>query len=89
MKRRGYTEQASRQLDGEVGWPRDAGVAEKGLFAVICPQDGQVFITEEDYERQLMMPDALWTCPKCGGIARFDDDNYESYFPPPSPEEFE
>jgi hypothetical protein len=87
-KRRGYTEQASRQLDGEPGWPRPDGKSQApSPFAVICRTHGQVYITEDDYVKQLSMPDALWTCPECGGVAEFDDDNYEYWTEEGEPDE--
>lgn len=50
---------------------------EKTPYAVLCRAHGQVFLTDDEYGRQLCRPDALWTCPKCGEAARWDDDNYE------------
>lgn len=59
----------------------------KGPYAVICrgtdipdvPPCGQVFLTKHEYDRQMSSPDSLWFCPKCGGYAWFDDDNYERH----------
>lgn len=48
-------------------------------YAVICRTDGQVFLTEDEYARQMSRPDSLWACPKCGEPAAFDDDHYERY----------
>jgi predicted RNA-binding Zn-ribbon protein involved in translation (DUF1610 family) len=48
-------------------------------FAILCPDCGQVFLTEDEYDRQMSAPDSRWQCPKC--LAKpvdWDDDNYES-----------
>ena len=50
----------------------------KSPYAVICPAHGQVFLTAEQYMKQLMLPDMRWTCIICGEVAEFDDENYES-----------
>jgi hypothetical protein len=47
-------------------------------FAVICTAHGRQFMTSDEYGRQLSRPDSRWTCPKCGEIGQFDDDNYEA-----------
>lgn len=46
-------------------------------WAVICDTDGQVFLTSEEYERQMNRPDSMWQCPRCRDVAQWDDDNYE------------
>ena len=46
-------------------------------FAVICPDHGQVFLTDKEYDAQMDNPDLLWTCPECGKPSQWDDDNYE------------
>ncbi len=48
-------------------------------YAVICRAHGQVFLTEDEYGRQLCRPDSLWTCPTCGRAAQWDDDHYEKH----------
>lgn len=48
-------------------------------YAVICPFHGQVELSEAEYERQLGDPDSLWSCPKCGETAQWDDDAYQAY----------
>jgi uncharacterized C2H2 Zn-finger protein len=48
-------------------------------YAVNCDWCGTVFLTEQEYIRQLYKPDSLWQCPKCGATAWWDDDNYDSY----------
>jgi hypothetical protein len=49
-------------------------------WAVLCQAHGQVFLTEAEYDRQLMRPDSVWECPRagCSHFARWDDDNYEA-----------
>lgn len=45
-------------------------------WAVICEEHGQMFLSKENYMKQLSNPDALWKCPICGVSASFDDENY-------------
>lgn len=45
--------------------------------AVICQTDGQVFMTEEEYQKQLGRSNADWACPKCGNPASWDEVNFE------------
>lgn len=40
-----------------------------------------VFLTRECYDWQMNTPDALWRCPRCGGLAEWADDNYEKHYP--------
>lgn len=49
-------------------------------YAVLCPQHGQQFLTDDEYSRQLCRPDSRWKCPVegCGRISGWDDDNYEA-----------
>lgn len=37
---------------------------------------GLIYITPQDYERQMADADAKWKCPICGSDAVWDDDNY-------------
>ena len=46
-------------------------------YAVICPKHEQIFLTHEEYIRQLEAPDSKWVCPYCNRLAEFDDANYE------------
>lgn len=65
----------------------DAGVP--GPHAVICRHHGQVFLTAEEYGRQMARPDSQWTCPAmdsspdrfgpCGAPSRWDDANSEAH----------
>ena len=41
---------------------------------------GLVYMTTQEYGRQLLKPDRTWRCPSCGGEAFFDDENYESFY---------
>ena len=38
-----------------------------------------VFLTKQEYDRQMAHDDSLWKCPVegCDEAATFDDDNYE------------
>ncbi len=46
-------------------------------WAVICPLHEQVFLTKQEYDTEMLNPDAVWTCPICGRRSQWDDDNYE------------
>lgn len=48
-------------------------------WAIICSTDGQVFLTYEEYDRQINHPNSFWQCPRCGDSAGWDDDNYEKH----------
>lgn len=37
-----------------------------------------IFLTAEEYNRQMSNPDCIWQCPRCGEPASWDDDNYEA-----------
>jgi hypothetical protein len=47
-------------------------------WAVICPEHGQVFLKDAEYDMQMGAPDSLWKCPLCGRASEWDDDNYEA-----------
>jgi hypothetical protein len=51
---------------------------ERTPYAILCREHGQQFLTDDEYGRQLCRPDARWTCPKCGRVSDWDDDNYEA-----------
>ncbi len=46
-------------------------------WAVICPKHGMVFYTSHEYNRQMMAADCVWSCPKCGLVAKWNDANYD------------
>jgi hypothetical protein len=48
-------------------------------WAVLCPTHGQVFLTKLQYDKQISEVDARWSCPRCGALAEWDDDNNEQY----------
>lgn len=56
-----------------------------GPHAVICKDNEihsspmRVFLSEEEYNRQMDRPDDTWSCPLCGSMATWDDDNLEKY----------
>lgn len=55
---------------------------QKTPYAVDCEGGcGKSYLSEEEYDRQMSNIDARWKCPKCGGEAWFDDDNYEDSLP--------
>lgn len=55
----------------------------RSLYAVICKTSDlhktpmRVFMTEEEYNRQMDRPNSLWQCPLCMNSADWDDDNFE------------
>lgn len=61
----------------------DAHGRKRTPWAIICKDDypdlshGLVYLTKDEYERQLSAPHSLWKCPICRCSAQWDDDNYE------------
>ena len=63
----------------------DAHGRPRTSFAVHCegPWDlpggghGLVYLTQEEYDRQMSAPSKTWRCPICRYEAQWDDDNYE------------
>lgn len=57
-------------------------------YAVTCegPWDlpghgcGLVYLTTEEYNRQMDAPSKTWRCPLCRYEAVWSDDNYESFY---------
>lgn len=43
---------------------------------VICPIHGYIGLTQQEYNRQMNLPDSLWKCG-CGESALFDDEFFE------------
>lgn len=48
------------------------------IWAVECPTDGLVYLTEAEYSCQLGEPERGWQCPRCGGAAEWDDATWEA-----------
>jgi len=48
-------------------------------YAIICPTHKQVFLTHNEYVRQMEIPSARWKCPICQTISNWDDEPYEEY----------
>jgi hypothetical protein len=48
-------------------------------YLVHCIVHGKVFLTMPEYMRQLTAADARWSCPECGRVATWDDENYERF----------
>lgn len=49
-------------------------------YAVYCLAGcrvGLIYLTYEEYIRQMERPDDLWRCPICRGEAEWSDTNYE------------
>lgn len=51
----------------------------KTPWAVTCPRHGTVYLTYDEYMRQLARVDDLWSCPLDGQRAAWDDENYEAH----------
>ena len=47
--------------------------------ALNCRECGHVLISEDEYNRQISNPAALWMCPECGRVADFDDSYFEDH----------
>lgn len=45
-------------------------------YAVECPEHGKVYLSGDNYMRQLQRPDDKWRCPTCDRVSEWDDDNY-------------
>lgn len=46
-----------------------------------CPRwKGQVFLTHEEYQRQLSDPLDGWRCPECGDLAEWDAYSFNRHF---------
>ena len=45
-------------------------------WAIICPNHERVFLTYDEYVRQLCNADTLWHCPLCKEAAWFDDETH-------------
>lgn len=51
----------------------------KTPYAILCSTHEQVFLTSQEYDRQMKRPNSLWTCPICNEVAPWDDDNYDAW----------
>lgn len=60
--------------------PQDLYGNQRTPWALNCKDGcGLVYIDEAEYIRQLSHADDLWCCPRCSGVAWWDDDNYAEY----------
>lgn len=50
-------------------------------YAVLCRVHGRVFLTHDEYQRQMQRAGDVWRCPlnHCGRAAEWDDDNYDRH----------
>lgn len=48
-----------------------------GPFDIENAGHGLVYLTEDEYMRQISAPDKTWRCPICRYDAEWDDDNFE------------
>lgn len=51
-------------------------MTEHFMYGVYCRTCGIQELPEAEYDRQMMLPDARWKCPNCGGTAEWDDDSF-------------
>ena len=51
----------------------------KTPWAIHCRTHGQVFLTHDEYGRQMRDMNSLWKCPICGHNSQWDDDNYDLF----------
>lgn len=60
---------------------------------MFCPSHGRVYLTVDEYARQMNRPNARWECPRfetdppetmglCGRTSNFDDDTFEASLEP-------
>lgn len=48
------------------------------LLAELKGRPTRVYLTREQYDKQMSNPNARWKCPACGACpVEWDDDNYE------------
>jgi hypothetical protein len=72
------------KLDPDKHWTEDSG---KTPYRVRChggsvpeaPACGFVNLSKDEYGYQMAKPDSVWSCPRCGSTATWDDDWYEGY----------
>lgn len=48
-------------------------------WAVHCPTDGLVYLSNHGYNIQMNRADAVWMCPMCGRSAQWSDNLYEKH----------
>ena len=53
-------------------------------YAVICKGKldagcGRVYLTKQEYSRQMLRVHDFWRCPQCGSTGLFDDNNLEEW----------
>lgn len=53
---------------------------ERTPYMVQCVMDGNVYLTKDEYDRQVYRHNRGWECPLCGGNAAWSDDNYEGFY---------
>jgi len=45
-------------------------------YSVVCPDHGRVFLSNEEYTKQLLDPDRGWLCPECGaGCTLYEEED--------------
>lgn len=59
---------------------RDKHGRDRTFAAVICEEHGLVYLTREEYDKQMNNPDRLWECPiGCESVAFWSDGNFEDF----------
>jgi len=54
-------------------------------WAVHCQRpcsQGLIYMTQQEYARQMSRPYYRWECPRCGELGVWSDDNYEAFQEP-------
>jgi hypothetical protein len=51
-------------------------------YRLWCPVHGGVYLTNDEYMRQMLNANDHWRCPVCMARSRFDDKNYEDHMYP-------
>lgn len=44
-----------------------------------CNGGDIIYLTTDEYIRQMYRPDSFWQCPECGSDAWWDDDNFDRF----------
>lgn len=47
-------------------------------YGVICPKCGDVELSREEYQTQMLAPGCGWRCPECWGPAEWDDSKHDA-----------
>lgn len=68
-----YLEMSGSTLQTKDGTP----VRSVTQYRVRCSDCGVVYLTDSQYQRQMLRADDVWRCETCGAPAEFDDEWYD------------